>query len=250
MAVDLNLSTTITQSGQIAHQSDNALQRRQHRGIEVIEVAEGRVRRAEVAYRTCRQTSREGAPGAEPSEPKSTVQPVEGKSYFVTRDGEQLRVADAEGNIPPLEEYKIVAEHMQTLGKPNPLAKFLLGRQFAVGDRIELPKKLAEELLGLGDSFGEVQAFELKLLGTEQVDGQPCARFSASIKAAAGGDGKIAINLGGEVWIQLATCRTVDAKLSGPVALSAMKATWQGSYQHTAKGGMKLAIHSFYAPGR
>ena len=135
--VDLNLKTTIRQSGQTAHQSTNSIHRHQHRGIEVLEVAESHVRRAQVAYRTSREMKNE-----DHSKNDWFSHPVEGKSYFVLRNKQSLVVTDLEGNIPPLEEFKIVRENMQTLGQPNPLAKYLLGRTFATGQRFALPKKL------------------------------------------------------------------------------------------------------------
>lgn len=248
--VELNLTTTITQSGQVAHQGTNSMERQQHRGIEVLEVADNRVRRAEVAYRTCRQVLREGKPENGLPETKSMPQPVEGKSYFVTRNGRKLVITDTEGNIPPLEEFKIVSENMQTLGQPSPLAKYLLGREFTVGDWVALPKRIAEQLLGLGDPFGKVHAFELQLLGIEVIDGQRCARFAAKIQAVASEQGQISLDLAGHVVIQIATCRTVNAELAGLVNMSSEEKTWRGSFQYAAEGGMKVSIHSTYAQAK
>ncbi len=240
--VELNFATIITQSDQVAHQSTNSMVRRQERGIEVLEVAIGRVRRAKVAYRTSQQKMQTGS-----AEAKMSSQPVEGKSYLVTRNGEQLVITDLDGNIPPQDQYTIVSENMQTLGKPNPLAKYLLGRKFTVGQRIALPQQLAEQLLGLGDPFGKVQSFELELLGTETIDRQPCALFGVNVEAIAHDPGKMNLKIEGRMAIQLATCRTVTAELSGPIGMAAEEKTAQGSYQYSAEGRMKLDIHSTYS---
>ena len=247
--VELNLHATIIQSGQVANQSRQVIHRRQDRGIEVLEVARGRVHRAHVTYLTCRQLRREAPPDQDPTEDQAISQPIEGKSYFVTRQGKQLLVTDQDGNIPPWDEYQIVAENMQTLGQPNPLAQFLLGRTFRTGERIVLPQSLAEQLLGLNEPFGKVQSFELEFMGSDTIAGQPCALFNATIAAQAREQGEIGLNITGRLVIQTATCRTVTAELAGPVQMAAEEKTRHGSFQYRATGDMHLSIHSTYASG-
>jgi hypothetical protein len=249
--VELNLNTIITQSGQVAHQSHHVIQRRLDRGIEILEVAKGRALRAHVTYLKSRQVRQEQKPDQEQaagqSLPNLVSNPVEGKSYFVVRQGQQLLITDQEGNIPPWDQYQIILENMQTLGQPNPLAQFLLGRKFTQGERIVLPQNLAEQLLGLSEPFGKVKKFELKLVGMERIDGQPCALFTATIVAQALGQGEIGLNITGKLAIQTATCRTVAAELSGPVHMAVEEKTGQGSYLYKAAGDMRLSIHTTYA---
>jgi len=245
--VELNLDTAITQSGQLAHRSRHRIHRRQDRGIEVLEVAAGQAHRACVTYLTSRQVRQESQAHPEQAEEQTISQPVEGKSYFVTRQGQQLLVTDREGSIPPLDQYQIVLANMQTLGQPNPLARFLLGHTFTRGERIVLPQSLAEQLLGLSEPFGKVRRFELKLVGSDQVDGQPCALFTASIAAEALERGEIGLNITGRLVIQMATCRTIAAELTGPVEMVSEENTEHGSFQYRATGDMRLSIHSTYA---
>jgi hypothetical protein len=269
--VELNLNTTITQSGQVAHQSRHVIQRRQDRGIEILEVTMGRVHRAHVTYIKSGQVRLEQKPGPEQTAGQSPEQtagqnpeqtagqnpeqtagqalpsPVEGKSYFVARQGQQLLVTDQEGKIPPWDQYQVVLENMQTLGQPNPLARFLLGRKFTQGERIVLPQTLAEQLLGLNEPFGKVQHFELELSGTELIDGRSCALFTATIAAQALEHGEIGLNITGKLAIQMATCRTVAAELTGPIHMAAEEKTGQGSFLYKASGDMRLSIHSTYA---
>ena len=239
--VDLNLRTTITQSGQIAHQSTTSIHRHQHRGIEVLEVADRHVRRAQVAYRTSREKKNEDR-----SENEWISHPVEGKSYFVLRNQQAIVVTDLEGDIPPLDEFRIVRENMQTLGQPNPLTRYLLGRTFPIGQRFALPQEVASQLLGLGEPFGKIDRFELELLGTKQVDNRSCALFATTIEAIARDAGEMALQVNGQITIQLATCRTVVAELAGPARLLVEENTGKGTYQYLAEGTMKLTIHSKY----
>jgi len=242
LGVELDLSTTIMQSGQVANQSTTSLRRQQLRLIEVQEIVDGRVRRVSVAFRK----SREKSPENKDSQ-ALVAQPVEGKTYLVTRDGDRLIVTDQEGLIPPQKEFEIVANSMQMLGRPNPLAKFLVGRTVEVGDRLQLPEKIAEQLLGLGDHFGKVKKFELQLQALQTIDDQPCAVFVATIELAGDADSPIHVNVKGQLAIQTATCRTVMALLVGPLNLATTERTALGSYLYTMEGGLRVTVRSQYS---
>jgi len=241
LAIDLDVSTTIVQSGQMANQDTATVRRRQDRLIEVIEVAGGRVRRARVSFPHSRYRSPEN-----PDPTQLEIQAVEGKSYLVERRGEQLLVTDHQGAIPLQDEFEIVVNSVQTLGLPNPLAKFLLQRAISIGERIEVPHELAEQIMGFGDSLGEVKKFELELKELLVVDGQRCALFGATLEIRGHQDHPMEVDIEGSVTIQIDTCRTIEAKLAGPLHMTAT----EPSYQITAEGGLKLAIRSHYGSAK
>lgn len=243
--VDLQVHTTITQAGQTAHESQASLKRRQQRFVEVLEVIDGSVRRAHVTYPLCRVTSPEN------DQPEQeVVQAVEKKSYLVTRQGERLLVTDVDGAIPPQAEYEIVVTSLQNFGLPNPLIKFLLGRTIHVGERLQLPQEIAEQLMGFGEQFGKVEQFELVLKSVQKIDGQPCAVFGATIEAVGEPANPIKLRAFGQIVIQTKTCRTVRAELSGPLTLSTVERTPEGSFQYSARGNMHVAIESQYGLAR
>ncbi len=245
VGVEMTINTSITQAGQQAHAGKNSLQRRQQRFVEVLDVVEGRVRRAHVSYPLSRLTSTENdQPG------KEDVQAVERKSYFVSREGQRLMVTDTEGSIPSQAEYEIVVSGLQNLGLPNPLIKHLVGKTMRVGDRITLPREIAEQLMGFGGEFGRVEQFELQLKSVQQIEGQQCAVFSASIIAVGEVANPIRIHAFGEVAIETATCRTVSAEISGPLTLSVAEHTPEGSFQYKAQGTMRFAVKSKYGYAR
>ncbi|NOY29805.1 MAG: hypothetical protein GXP28_06395 [Planctomycetes bacterium] len=241
LAIDFDVSTTIVQSGQMANQDTATVRRRQDRLIEVLEVAGGRVRRARVSFPHSRYRSPEN-----PDPTQLKVQIVEGKSYLVERRGEQLLVTDPQGTIPQQDEFEIVVNSVQTLGLPNPLAKFLLQRAISIGERIEVPHELAEQIMGFGDSLGQVQKFELELKELLVVDGQRCALFGATLEIRGHQDHPMEVDIKGSVTIQIDTCRTIEAKLAGPLHMTAT----EPSYQITAEGGLKLAIRSHYGSAK
>jgi len=247
--VELHIETHILQAGQQAHDSQTSLRRRQQRFIEVLEVAQGSVRRAHVTYPLSRLTTTEHSKANDNIEPE-VAQPVEKKSYFVTREGERLLVTDAEGAIPPQQEYAIVATNLQNLGLPNPLIQFLLGRTVRVGERLVLPPKVAEKVLGFGDQFSQVKQFELQLQAVLEIESQPCAVFAATVSAVGEPASPIRIRAFGQVVIQTQTCRTVRAEFSGPLTLATAEHTPAGNFQYAARGNMHIAVEAKYGLAR
>ena len=244
LGVHLALSTKITQSGQTAHESVNEMRRQQQRTIEVLEVVEGRATRARASF----QVSRRQAPEyANPNE--LTIQPIEGKAYFLVREGDQLTITDEEGHIPPAEEFKLIAESFENVGKPNPLAILLMGCKIAIGQRIHVPRETVQSLLGFEDPLGTVHRFELTLDRIEPADEKrpsPTAVFQTAIEVLPNDESPLAITLNGEMAIETETCRMAAVKMSGPVQLSSIERTAGGIFQFSAGGELKLAIRSQY----
>lgn len=242
LKVNLQLDTTLSQKGEIAHQTKISQGRQQQRFVEVVQVSEGRVTRAHVRFPRSREHVAEGA-----ASPTENVHPIEGKNYFVARKGGQLFVTDSEHAIPPKEEFLLVADSMHSLGKPNMLAKFLLEQgTIAIGEQLDLPRAIAEELMGLAEGMGTVETFRLKLVETREFDGQPCAVFAATIRAQGDPSTPLQLNAQGEVIIQLNTTRTVLASFEGPLTMDAEQPTPEGKIRYEATGAMQVAIHSKY----
>ncbi len=244
--LELNLSTSIIQSGQLAHQEKTSMERRQHRLVEVTEVTEGKVRRARVTFSLSRHKTPENDDSKQGPE-QDVVQPVEGKTYLLTRQGKQLLVTDTQGAIPPREEFEIVFTSMQSLGLPNLMAQFLLTRTIHVGQTLELPKDIAEQMLGFGNELGEVKRFQLQLKELSTFEGEPCAVFAATIEVVGTASQPMQISVTGPVVILTETCRTVVTDLTGPLSFEAVERTSQGSYQYRATGTMRAAVRACYA---
>ena len=239
VAMELNLQTSFVQSGQLANQQDTSMKRGQRREVDVLEVAEGRVRTARVTFPHSRQQLPENGDQQE-------IQPVEGKTYLLTREGDHLLVKYEDGTIPPQEEFEIVVGSLLSFGKPNPLAKFLLDREFQVGQAIDLPLELAQQMLGFGSELGEVSKFQLTLQEVKPFEENPCAVFEAKIQVGGGARSPISMAATGPVIIRLDTCRTVLADFSGPMTMNSIHNTEQGSFQHQAEGSLRVAIRSSY----
>jgi hypothetical protein len=244
LGVHLALTTKITQSGQVAHESDSEMRRQQQRVLEVLEVVDGRAVRAKASFPLSRRQSPENANPDELS-----VQPIEGKTYLMQREGDKLHVTDLDGHIPPLEEYKLAAESLENVGKPNPLAMLLVDRHVMVGQRILVPRDMVQQLLGFDDPVGSVRRFELTLLRVEPADEQyPAERalFQSGIEIVPNDSSPLTISLKGEMVIETETCRLASVELAGPVSLSTIERTAGGIFQYSAGGELQLAIRSQY----
>ncbi len=236
VGMELKLHTTIKQGGQVAHDGSTELRRRQERDIQVLEVAEGKARKAKVTYPLSRLMSPENADPAD-----EIAQVVEGKSYLVTRENDRLFITDTEGSIPTSEEYEIVVSTMESFGKPNPLAEFLLTQEVRVGEVLQVPTELATKMIGF-DSLGDVQKFEMLLVEVKDVHQKKCAVFNATILAKGKPENPLQVEAHGAVVVELATCRTTEATLTGPIS---MLSADQG-IEYSASGNLLLAIRSQY----
>lgn len=233
VGMELNIHTVVKQSGKIAHDDQTNMRSRQEREIEVLEVADGKAVRARVKYPLARRLSPENA--------DEVAQPIEGKTYLIARSGERLLVTEPDGAIPPRNEYDLVVSTMESFGQPNLLAEFLVPRELRVGERLQVPTDIAKKMMGF-DSFGNVEKFELYLQEVRDVDGKSCAIFVADISARGNTENPLNVQAKGDVIIELATCRTLEARLTGPLSLVSV----EQQTEYSATGGLLLAIRSQY----
>ena len=163
------------------------------------------------------------APDGTDANISSPPQAVQGKTYLCKREpGEngKLIVTDEAGNEPPAEEREIVAQQMDMVGRQNPLAQYLAGREVAIGGSLELPKEVASQIFNLGDKFGEVDHFTLTLQKVQNENGAPCAVFLANVEAASIHASQMRLQVEGPLVVQIDTCRAAKISLIGPIGMS------------------------------
>jgi hypothetical protein len=247
VSLELRIRTTVHKDQQIVEQGATSQHREQRRQVTTTAVEGDRTTAVRVRYLAAKTETARGDQAEEhSSQPAAERQPVEGKVYDCRRDGEQLIITDENGNIPPIEEYQIVAENMEVLGRVNPLAEFLVGRSVTVGQQIALPREVAERLLGMGDRWGDVHRFELTLIEVRTVDGAPCAVFQAVVEAASNDSSQMRLEVGGPLIIQVPTCRAVLADFVGPIGMVETRGSLNHTYQTAGTGRMAVRIASTY----
>jgi hypothetical protein len=187
-----------------------------------------------------------GAPAAVPA---AVPQPVQGKTYICRREpGEkgELVVTDLKGERPPSDEYEIVSQQMQMVGRPNPLAEFLAGRTVSVGEKLEVPIDVAKQIFNWGDSLGKVTKFTLTLQKVQTEKDVSSAVFLASVEAASSDSTQMRLEIEGPLVVEPATCRVRQVSLMGPIGMSESRGTYSTAYQMIGTGRLNMSIASTY----
>ena len=237
--VAMDLKTQSIQGGQVIEQGTSQTERNQVRTMVVTHLEEGRVVGARVRFdRSDRGRSGDSGPGVVEEDP------VIGKAYDCRRVGDELEITSADGAIPPLAEYRVVAQAMESLGKPNPLANYLAGRLVAVGERLALPPEVAKAVFGMDDRFGEVERFELTLESIQSGDADSVARFTADAEASGAGSAQMRLQLIGSLAIDVGSCRVLRADLSGPIGMSESRGSLTNKRQLIGSGKVRMQIAS------
>lgn len=210
--------------------------RKQHRQVTARVLEAGRVVEVEVTFLA----------SAESRQEIHVDDPVVGKTYRCVRSKEDLQIFGADGQIPPMAEFKVVAAAMESLGKPNPLADFLQNRQLSVGEQLTLPNEVAQQVFGLDKKMGTVEKFALKLTSIESIDGRLVANFDADVEATGSGSTQMRLVLTGPLVIECATCRVVTTELSGPIGMLESRGSLGHTYYVDGTGKLHLKIVSRY----
>ena len=246
ISLRMRLATSLRQGNELVEKNQTTMRSGQRRTVETTEVESGRTNAVLVRY--LEATKQMDSNEADKSSPP-TPQPVQGNAYHCRRDtGDdgKLIVTDEKGEIPPWDQYEIVSQSMEMVGRPNPLMQFLAGRKVEVGETIELPTQLANQIFNLGDRFGEVTRFDLTLTKVHSPDGAPCAVFTANVDAASNDSSQMRMQLEGQLIVQIDTCRAVQLSLNGPIAMSETRGSYSTVYQLIGTGQMKMSIASAF----
>lgn len=237
---DLQADLAIQQAGQLIDSSRKGLRRQQDRSLTILDLRRGRPVRAQVDYHAATNTTTQ----AESAAPTVTKEPVNGKSYLITRIDGELQITDVDGQLPPPEELEIIRANMQTFGLPNPLADFFDGRSIRIGETVSLPAEVARELLGVTGTVGDIKRFRLKLVKTEMIAGARCAVFETLVETSSQQQGHMTLLMKGHLKMEIATCRTPVMSMAGPVAISEIHGTPQAQFTVNTRGQFNVAIRS------
>jgi hypothetical protein len=246
LTVEIAVHNHIRRGQQKVGETDTSMIQRVERLITTDEVQNDRTVGAQIRYVVSERVMKADA------EDEAVIQdPIAGKAYLCRRDGERLTVTDEAGHLPTLAEFKIVADSMESLGKPNPLAEFLAGRTIGVGETFTLPDEVAQQFaLRMGDGIDNDERFDLTLARIEDVDGRQCAEFQTLLEASETGSRQMKMQLEGTMTIELDSCRMVKADLSGPIGLAETAMSMGEPYHITGTGRMSFEIVSSYSDAR
>jgi hypothetical protein len=247
--LETRMTTLVRQQSKIIDMKKSSNRSQQRRVVTTTELDAGRAIAVAVHYHEATSQHESSEDSAVSKPPSPNAEPVQGKMYYCRREpGEdgKLVITDENGSTPPAEELGIVSQNMEMVGRRNPLAEFLAGRSVAIGEKIALPKEVANRLFNLGESFGEVQRFELMLQRTSLDDGVPCATFQARVEAASNDSSQMRMEVEGPLVVQIGSCRATSMRLAGPIAISEVRGSYSNIRQFIGTGQLNMTIASTY----
>jgi hypothetical protein len=258
VVLEMRLALTMRRANEVIGKNQSTVRTQQRRIVTTTAVEVGRTMAVRVHYaEATKQVVAAETPHVAPTSDDATAgaaaiaeyqpvpQPVQGKTYLCHREpGEngKLIVTDEAGHRPPTEEYDIVAQQMDIVGRPNPFAQFLAGRMVTVGDTLELPKELARQIFNLGEKFGEATRFTLTLQKVEAEDGANCAVFLANVEAKSNGASQMLLQVDGPLAVQVDTCRATRINLEGPIGMSESRGSYSTAHQVIGTGHLRMNI--------
>jgi hypothetical protein len=238
---ELDLDVSVHQAQKVISSEQQKLIRNQTRQITVLKVDGDRVTQVRANYPKARATITRGKQSG-----GGDTQPIEGKTYIVERSADnKLVIKGLDGSDVPDEERSLVAASMESVGRPNPLGKFLHGKSVAIGQTIALPNELASDLLGLRDTGGNAQKVELTLKAVRQEPDRRVAQFDMLVVIKP--DANSSLDIKGDIQLDVNTCQVAAANFTGPVAIAETYGPEGHTFEIRSDGTMRVAIRSHYA---
>lgn len=235
--IALDVKAVTRQAGQVLDESQVRMRREQKRRLTAMELdAGGMVVAARVEFVSSRRATGEEVPAP---------QLIEGRSYDCRREGEQLQIVCSDGTIPSPEEFRLVSESLDSLGRPNPIAKYFAGRTVTVGQKIALPPEVGAGLMSR-DAVGEVSRFEVTLKQVTNEDGVQVAQFDTLIETHENTQRQLGLVVTGRLALEVATCRTRTLDISGPIALAETTGGIGTPTQMHGTGKLRVALEASY----
>jgi hypothetical protein len=229
LRVQLDLESTVRQGDKELEKSSTSLIRQQDRTVMAEEVQDGRMVAARVHFGKYVRTV-----DGQSSEP-----PVVGQTYRCRRlEDDTLDVTRDDGSFANPEEFAIVSDSMQALGRANPLSDFLAGKTITVGETLEVPLEVGAALLGSNDSLGAVSKFELVLKKVSADNG--VATFDVEMETSGAETTQMRLVVNGQLDIETATCRTQRMTLSGPLGMATTIGSYSTAQTTYVRGKLKL----------
>lgn len=238
------MKTEIRQSGQKVANSQQRMISHQQRHVEVLEKKPGLTSTVRVTFDKARQQI-----GASADKMHDVPQPVQGKSYIVSRRAnQQLVITNADGGETPAAEKQVVQTAMEGVGRSNPMGEFLHGKTITIGQTVELPKEVAASMFAVGGNAGpeNIRRFSLVLRNIGAQLDRPYAVFDTEIAMADPQIPDAETKVSGRLILDIASCRGLSADISGPLHMVEQRGPKQAPFTVEGHGQMQLATRTTF----
>ncbi len=244
----VDLATQMHQSGQVISDAKQIMHSQQKRHVKILPRRADGGSTVEVRFDQAQQQV-----GRAPDKLQKIHQPINGKSYRVSRDSQQrLTVVSTRGKPVTPEEAQMVELAMQSVGRPNPLGLFLNGKTLQIGQQIELPENVAADLFSAspqskaGKKIGKF-LLTLREIRTDQDRNQsPSALFNITIEMATEDASTTPTTIGGHLVLDIQSSRAVSTQIEGPVHITEQRGPKQASFTVEGRGVMRMASSTRY----
>jgi hypothetical protein len=99
--------------------------------------------------------------------------------------------------------------------------------------------------------MGNVSDFRLKLADTRPLEnGSTAAVFQITLTAENPEEAAMSMQLVGQLVMDVATCRTLEVTLSGPIRASETHGPEAATFQICSEGTVRVAVEAKYTPAR
>lgn len=227
--IDLKLS--INHEGREVYKSLKSVERVQTRWIQVLAMERDVVTQVAVRFDIAQETQTADNRRTPPAD-----EPVTGRTYTVTRSGEDLLVSAEDGRQPSQAELEYLARTMDAVGRPNALGRFLHGRELVQGTWVNVPAEIAREVFGFRDAIGEVASLEIALKETHATARGHYAVLEARMTARSPEEPRMAMRLDGQMQLEIDTSRVIGFLWEGPVTLSEQRGNGPAAMLLTGAG--------------
>jgi len=249
VALNLNLTISVVQAGQTIDSTKHAVVRSQRCRMTVLET--GMLNGSPVKTKVRLTFDAAEQSQSQNDQPAEAAQlPVAGKTYFASREKDQLVITDEQGQRPSDEEWAIVATSTETLGRTNPIAQFFHGKTYEVGQELRMPPQLAKELLGFSGRLDNASILVLTFAQAVNIQGRPCAVFDTMLDSKMTQGNTMNMQMRGKLVLEIDTCRAVQIDLAGPVKMAEAHGPADGQFTVNTQGQMKMALKANYGPLR
>lgn len=145
--------------------------------------------------------------------------PLSGKTFIVEKQGDKFVFTDEKGGALDEEATKELAKEYKSFGETNPMVKWLTGKSFKVGEKIEAPKDVMAHMMK--DEKLKDSQFSFVIKDVRDIGGVQCAVLDATLKLAGEPEPgmKLAMDVSGEMFVALAHAEPISVKLSGPLTI-------------------------------
>ncbi|MEZ4364929.1 MAG: hypothetical protein R2939_01415 [Kofleriaceae bacterium] len=157
-------------------------------------------------------------------------QPLEGKTYVVWRDGDEIKATTEAGGEVSAEELAALRDDHGDLGKPQAMELIIGGRTWNVGEPFELDAKMLAEFNELKGGPGKPSATAMTLTLTRFDDAVAEFQMVSSLRQATG-PVDLTINFGGPVKVDRVHTRPLELVMSGTLNGTAQGAPAAGTIE-------------------